>query len=235
MMNKITKPETQDIIWTMKDVLLVVLFIFAVEILFYVFTLVLFGDSKTTFNVVRYVGSLLMIFIPLYWVKKKFGLSKEVLGLKKGRFSLPSYVLIGTVAAIIYFFLSQITLFRYATNSTGFKFTYSAFHLILLPLSIGGFASIVLTPIGEEILIRGFVYGYFRQKKGVIIGLFLQALLFSLLHYNIYENYFNALAQTFIIGVILGCLYEKMGSLYPSMICHGMINYLSIIAFVLNK
>lgn len=235
MIDKYAKREIPNAIWSIKDVMVVTLCVIVGGLLFYFTTLVLFDDSKTTFRLARYVGSLLMIFVPLFWVNKKYGLSKEVLGLRKGNLNLLSHVLIGVIAAFIYFFLLQLTPFRYGAAPIDLKLSYSSVNLILLPFSISGFATTVLTPVSEEIMIRGFIYGYLRKKQGVFFGLFLQAVLFSLLHYNVYGNALNAVVQTFIIGLILGLLYEKTESLYPSMICHGVINYLSIIAFVLYK
>lgn len=235
IISKYTASEIPDAIWTIKDVVIVTLCIFAGGILFYISTLILFGDSKTTFRLARYVGSLLMIFSPLLWIKKKFKLSKDALGLRKGNLSLSVYILLGVVAAVIYFLLVQLTPFRYSSVPFDLKNSYSPLHLILLPLSISGFATVILTPVSEEIMIRGFMYGYFRKKIGMVFGLFLQSLIFSLLHFNYAGNASIVVIHAFIIGLILGFLYEKTGSLYPSMICHGMINYLAVISFVLNK
>jgi len=222
-------------VWTTKDIAIVTLSIFAGAITLYITTLALFGDSQTTFICARYMGSLLMIMIPLLWVKTKYRLSKEVLGLRNGNLSLASHALIGVVAAIIYSSLAQLPFFRYGTAPAGVSITYSPLDLILVPISISGFATTVLTPVGEEIMMRGFLYGYLRRRMGVIIGIIIQAIFFSLVHVNSFESAFNVIAHTFIIGAILGILYERTGSLYPSMICHGMINYLSIIIYALRK
>ena len=230
---KYTKPDIPNAVWTIRDILIVTFCVLACSILFYIILLAFFGDNKATFRIARYVGSLLMIFTPLVWVKRKYGLSKEILGLRKGNLSLPFYILLGIGAAVIYSLIIQLTPLRYGAAITGFKISYSYIDLILLPLSISGFASIVLTPVGEEIMDRGFTYGYLRRKLGVAQGLFLQALLFSLLHFDyIYGNAFSLITNRFLIGLILGILYEKTGSIYSSMICHSVINYLVIIFMV---
>ena len=221
--------------WAFKDVLIVTSCVFSGGIIFYISTLALFGDNKTTFSLARYIGALLMIFIPLFWIKKKYGLSKETLGLRKGEFSLLKSVVIGIATGIIYSLIIEITPLRFGAAPAELKNSYSYINLILLPLSISGFATILLAPISEEIMDRGFIYGYLRRKLGVVPGLFLQALLFSLLHFNyIYGNAFNLITNRFLIGLILGILYEKTGSIYPSIICHGVFNYLGIIFMVFH-
>jgi membrane protease YdiL (CAAX protease family) len=227
---KYTETDIPNAVWTIRDVLIVILCVLASGILFYIAALAFFGDNKATFRIARYVGSLLMIFTPLVWVKRKYGLSKEILGLRKGNLSLPFYILLGIGAAVIYSLIIQLTPLRYGAAITGLKISYSYIDLILLPLSISGFASIVLTPVGEEIMVRGFMYGYFRKRLGAALGLLLQAIVFSLLHLSPSIKSI----QVFIIGIILGLLYEKTGSIYSSMICHGAINYIAII-FMLQR
>jgi membrane protease YdiL (CAAX protease family) len=228
VITKYTKPDIPNAVWTIRDVLIITLCVLAGSILFYTVLLAFFGDNKATLRIARYVGSLLMIFLPLFWVKRKFGLSKEVLGLRTGNVTFSLHILLGIGAAGIYFLFIQLTPFGYGTIFTGLKKSYSYINLILMPLSISGFASIVLTPVGEEIMVRGFMYGHFRKKLGVAIGLILQAMVFALLHISPSIKSI----QAFIIGVILGLLYEKTGSIYSSMICHGAINYIAIISML---
>jgi membrane protease YdiL (CAAX protease family) len=90
------------------------------------------------------------------------------------------------------------------------------------------FAS-VLTPIVEEILNRGFIYGYLRKKFGVLLGLLIQSIVFTFPHLDlILSDPIPQIIHKFILGLILGVLYEISDSLYPSMICHGILNFLAV-------
>ncbi|MHB8068858.1 MAG: CPBP family intramembrane glutamic endopeptidase [Desulfobaccales bacterium] len=231
------KSWTSDAAWTIRDIVIITLCVYIGAVLIYISLLELFGDNKTIFRISKYMGAFLEIYLPIFWIKKKYGLPKEVLGLRKGSLTITSCILIGIVGAIvcmiIYFILIQIIPFRSIVDHIDIKTPFSPIYLLLLPISISGFSTIILTPIGEEIMTRGFLYGYVRKKLGVNLGLFLQALLFTLFHFDnfIYGNFLNGI-QILIVGLILGFLYERTGSLYPSMVCHGMINYLSIIHLV---
>jgi hypothetical protein len=233
--NDSEKMEIPVAIWTIKDILIVFPGVLFISIVFYISLLYLFGDTVGTFRLARYVSSILMIFLPVMWVKKRYGLSKEVLGLRRGRYSKNINVVIGILTGVLYTVLIQITPLQYTPVSNRLKVTEHIYDLITAPISISGFATIVLAPIGEEIMDRGFMYGYLRRKVGVTIGLLLQAMIFSLLHLKyIYGNSIELIINAFIIGLILGILYEKTKSIYPSIICHGVINYLAIVLTVMQ-
>lgn len=82
----------------------------------------------------------------------------------------------------------------------------------------------VLGPAIEEIFFRGFAYTALRTRFGVRWGLLLSALIFALLHFNLL-----AFFPIFILGLYLAYLYEKSGSLIPSMTVHILHNFLMVI------
>jgi len=225
----------QNATWKLKDIFLVTFFTVIVTVLFYISTLALFGDHKWNFILSRYVWSILMIASPIVWIKIKYGLSKQALGMTVNNIDMMKYTAIGLTVAILYTLFHYYVFLKTGATSSKLIDKYSYLDLILMPISISGFASIVLAPIGEEIMVRGFWYGYLRTKLGSVIGIILQALFFSFLHYNIFRGNLNSVSQTFIIGLLLGTLYEKSRSLYPSIISHGIINYLIIIVTVIRK
>lgn len=213
--------------WTIKDILIVLAFVLVSGTSIYILILFLFGNTSTTFEIARYSGSILFVATPIFWLKKKYGLHKEALGLKN--FKMTKILFLGFIVAITYS-LIRIVFFKHIMVVAPKHASF--IQILLVPISINGFASTVLTPVGEEIMDRGFIYGYLRGKVGVAFGLIVQALFFSISHIGFIQNTnaFYLIADRFIIGLILGFLYEETGSLYPSMICHGLINYISIIS-----
>lgn len=77
----------------------------------------------------------------------------------------------------------------------------------------------IFGPIFEEIFFRGFVYSAFKKKIGVLGGIFASSLLFSLLHTNLI-----GLLPIMALGILLTYLYERTGSLIPSMVVHIIHN-----------
>ena len=104
--------------------------------------------------------------------------------------------------------------------------------LFVIPFTIKGFGTFILNPVAEEILFRGVLYGYLRKKVNYVIAIFIQTIITSVLHVY-YDNntfsvsfYFIGLGNLMFGSIILAYLYETTRSLYSSMICHGMYNFL---------
>ncbi len=95
------------------------------------------------------------------------------------------------------------------------------------------FASIVLAPIGEELLCRGIIFNYAGMvTKGMKnkevefwVANVIQALMFGIMHANWIQGSF-----AFVIGLGLGWLRRRYNSLYPSMLAHLTVNFLSSFA-----
>ena len=95
--------------------------------------------------------------------------------------------------------------------------------LPLLPMSMPGFLLVLATgavavPIAEELLFRGVLYGWLRARWGAVRGGMLSAVVFALMHPP------GGALQIFLVGLVLAWLYERSGSLWPSMVLHGCNN-----------
>ncbi|MBE5883038.1 MAG: CPBP family intramembrane metalloprotease [Lachnospiraceae bacterium] len=91
-------------------------------------------------------------------------------------------------------------------------------------------ASVLLAPIGEEILCRGLTY-YYAQKAvsrmnnrhvAFWIANSLQAIGFGIMHLNLIQGLY-----AFILGLGIGWLRERYKSLYPAMLAHFVVNFSS--------
>ena len=107
------------------------------------------------------------------------------------------------------------------------ELTWSRFAIIDGPLFAvsSGIGRVIITPLMEELVHRGVIYGYLRSKLGWRVGLVLQALIFTLVHPNIYQGDFAIILFYFAFGLGFGGLYQFYRSLYPAVICHGALNY----------
>lgn len=82
----------------------------------------------------------------------------------------------------------------------------------------------VIGPVVEELIFRGVILGGLRTTGRIFSAIVLSALLFALIHMNL-----NQFSYTFVMGIYWGLLAEATGSLIPSMICHVIINSVSVI------
>lgn len=84
----------------------------------------------------------------------------------------------------------------------------------LLYLSIA-----IIAPIFEETACRGAFYRSYRKSGSAFKAMILSAIIFALVHMN-----FNQAAYAFAIGILAVLLVEATGSLWSSILYHGLIN-----------
>jgi len=91
---------------------------------------------------------------------------------------------------------------------------------------------IIFAPIFEEAFFRGFLFEGFRQSRlGPIGAVLLTAFAWALLH--IQYDLFN-IATIFIMGILLGVVRIKTGSLWSTIIMHGFNNMVALIVIALQ-
>lgn len=95
----------------------------------------------------------------------------------------------------------------------------------------------VIVPIAEEILFRGFLFGWLRTATGVPAAIVLSAAAFAVAHVTTLSPDLPelvSLGQVFVLGVLAAMLYERSGSLLPSMALHMTNNYLVVTSLMLT-
>ncbi len=93
-----------------------------------------------------------------------------------------------------------------------------------------GIFTAFLSPFLEEIFFRGFAYGVFKKRLGISWGIVASAIFFAYIHTNP-ASFF----PIFCLGILLAYLYEKSGSLVPSIIVHIIHNSLSLFFLLFIK
>lgn len=220
-----------DVAWRFRDVFLVTLIIYVSSFFAFPLLELLFKSDRTFMHVFLYFVDFLTLFAPVLWIQRFHMMEKGALGIRKGRWPVVYIVTIG-VGVGVGCFLVVASVWGPKLKMNQFLIDH-LIKIILLPLSIVGFRGIVLAPIGEEVFFRGFLYGYLRSKLGIKVGLLAQSLIFSFLHADYaFGTPFSFVLQRLMIGLILGILYERSYSVYPSIICHSTINFLFSIAII---
>ena len=83
----------------------------------------------------------------------------------------------------------------------------------------------VLAGLGEEMLFRGVLQGYFVQRAGLWVGLALASVLFGLMHFITFT--YAALAA--LMGVYLGLVWEWTGNLLAPVLMHALYDFLVLL------
>jgi len=86
-------------------------------------------------------------------------------------------------------------------------------------------AVVILAPLGEEIIFRGFLQQILEQHwKDITQAILFTALIFSLIHMNPYW-----FVQIYFLGVILGFLAWKTKSIIAPLILHSLNNSMALL------
>ncbi|MBV9126514.1 MAG: CPBP family intramembrane metalloprotease [Verrucomicrobia bacterium] len=90
-------------------------------------------------------------------------------------------------------------------------------------------AAVVIAPLVEEFLFRGYLYPIFRRYFGVMTGIFLNSALFAAMHVHL-----PSLAPLFVLAVCLTLAYEATGSLLVPMAMHALFNAFNVALLTLG-
>jgi len=84
--------------------------------------------------------------------------------------------------------------------------------------------AVIIAPFCEELFFRGFLYPAFKKKMRVLPAMFLSSILFAVFHFEP-----AVLILLLGMGFVLAFIYEKTGSLIPSILLHLLYNLAAII------
>lgn len=90
------------------------------------------------------------------------------------------------------------------------------------------FSAVILAPIGEELIYRGVVLRC-AAKVSRRFAIFFSALIFGLMHGNPYQ-----MVLGFLLGIPLGIITIKTGSIIPAIICHMANNFIASVTTVID-
>jgi membrane protease YdiL (CAAX protease family) len=91
-----------------------------------------------------------------------------------------------------------------------------------------GLLIIVVSPISEEIFFRGFVFGGLRHRWSFWPSALLAGVVFGIFHFTGVGS-LGVVPQLAVLGAILCWLYEKTGSIGPTITVHMLNNTLAFI------
>lgn len=157
-----------------------------------------------------------------------FKVDKKVIGLRRPRLKDPLYALL---AAPVYYILYIIAIAVTSTfvkglnvseaQNVGFNGVHGVAELIVTFISL-----VILPPIAEEILVRGFLYSSLKKGLPQIAAAIVTSIIFASAHLP--EGTAGLLwigfIDTFILSMVLVYLREKTDGLWSGMTLHGLKN-----------
>jgi membrane protease YdiL (CAAX protease family) len=86
------------------------------------------------------------------------------------------------------------------------------------------FSAVIIAPISEELIFRGYIFGVLRRYAGRWWAMVISALVFAAIHAHI-----PSLAGLFVLAVALTLVYEGVGSLWAPILMHALFNSVTVI------
>lgn len=162
------------------------------------------------------------------WYREK-KLSADDTGLVR----MPQWGDIGLgLAGMVAYFIVTITALTIASQVPGFNADQAqdvgiSTHLFGSELLLGFIVFVVLTPLFEEIIFRGFLYGRMRKLK---FSWWVPALVVSVL-FGIAHGQWNVGIDVFCLSMVACALRELTGSIWAGVLLHTVKNF---VAFMLT-
>jgi membrane protease YdiL (CAAX protease family) len=105
----------------------------------------------------------------------------------------------------------------------------SAFPRTAIGIAMFTLVAVILAPVFEEILFRGFLFRGLANSFGWVWGAVLSAVIFGVAHLQL--DVFLPLAA---LGFVLAWAYHKTGSLWTTITMHALFNTIAVLAWALT-
>jgi len=136
----------------------------------------------------------------------------------------PKTALLASIGVILFGFVWQAALLALKADKIGSEITFW-----------GLFNGVIVPPINEEILMRGFILTKLREVTSFWKANIITSLLFVGIHWPgwklIFDNEISWMLKSsvsvFILSIVLGYLVKKTNSLWPSITLHAVNNFIS--------
>ena len=184
----------------------------------------IFGTGIENYMLCKTIGSVVAIYVVYADYKKDLMLT--------GRYGLKSpfekkhvkelMFVIGITICLSVGLNNIISMSPLVQMSEEFQNASDAFYGSTIGIELLG--SALVTPLLEELLHRGVVYGRLRRRMNMWSAVVLSALIFAALHFNIVQFIY-----AFLLGIVFALFVEKTGKLYPAIIAHIVANGIAVI------
>ncbi len=192
-------------------------------------------------GLVTYAVSIVLLFFGIH-LAKKYPEKFRLLGIKKADWAFGGWLtwqqlFLGLAAFVVSMIAMVVVLSLVSQIFPGFNLE-EAQDLGISPLAVyrryemlAVFALlVVIGPIAEELVFRGYLYGKLRQFSSVVTSVLITSLLFGLVHLQP-----NVAVATFVMSVVMCLCREATGSIYPAIIIHMLKNGIAFALLFMMK
>lgn len=188
------------------------------------------GDGMAV-SLIIIVSTPIQVMLLATFAKRTGTSATEYLGLilprrKELIFGMAAVAVMIVVGNLLSWMLGQQIVTPFQTNISRSASEAGFGSMLLLWLAV-----VVVTPIGEEILFRGFLFrGWLKTPRDVWPVIVVVALMWALIHVQ-YDWY--VIAQVFVFGLLLGWIRWASGSTILAIVLHALINFEGMIETLL--
>ena len=169
------------------------------------------------------IGTLFSIFI--FWIMLK-NKKKDLINLCNfDAISLKSTLLMIPIAIGFGAFVMIYSALVYKYDLVPDMEVYMEMAKAMMPTITGIIAIVIIAPITEEILFRGLIFNFLREKISITSSIIIQALLFGIIHLNKFQGLF-----AFAAGILFGIIYVWTKSIWSVIILHALNNFLAVVS-----
>jgi membrane protease YdiL (CAAX protease family) len=111
-------------------------------------------------------------------------------------------------------FIVQYVLPEYKQQEIVLNFKSSLFEDKVILIHV-----LVIAPIVEEVIFRGYMYRILKSRIPIIFAMIISSTLFSLIHFNVLSY-----ILLFVLSIFLTYIYERDGSIICPIIIHSLFN-----------
>lgn len=178
------------------------------------------------YNISGSLQNILFAFVILLFLRQliynKYNASFSILGFRKDK--LKCGFLWGITLIILYgWFALTISKYIYETNYESYLKTlrYSLSLTVIL-------STLIVTPIFEEILFRGYIFQAFKKKLPFIWSAVFASLLFVMIHVSASYSK-NSAILVFVMGIIIAGIFYISHSIIACIIFHAGVNFIALL------
>ncbi len=137
-------------------------------------------------------------------------------------FAMSAVVAIGTrIIVMVYYYLVQnVAVFEKSIveSASVEPRLYSR-----MDYAIAFFSILIVAPLFEEFLFRGFIMGELKKVMRPWAAILLQAVIFGASHGFLFQSVFAAFA-----GLFIGIIYHRTKNIFSAALCHSVFNFTSV-------